>query len=231
MRLLLGFLFLCAGTPHLPAHGEAKETPLEAARRKLKAAGLEIDLKKREVRVDVTFCLAEGILEFLVCKEQTFEHETVFSTKCPPSLLRVALELVGHKPTPIGLADLIGLVPEGKKTTRVKIDVELEENGERQRCSVNEFLVNRENEDGEVPENWVFTGSLFFERDGKKYFAADSSGILVGLLAKGAGVIEFGERLGNPYHGDDLGLELNAEVTPKVGTKAVLIFSPYKKGK
>lgn len=64
---------LVAGSLTGLAAGAAEEAPAEA--KALKEAGIEIDAKKHEVRVDATVCLAEGILEYLVCLPDTFEHE------------------------------------------------------------------------------------------------------------------------------------------------------------
>ncbi len=39
-------------------------------------------------------------------------------------------------------------------------------------------------------------------------------------------MLQFGERLGNPYQGDEQGLEINADTVPAKGTKVQLIFTP-----
>ena len=198
----------------------------------LKASGIEADIKKREVRLDATVCLSKGILEYLVCLPGTFEHETIFSAKCKPSQLHLALLAIGLVPRPfVPDAEWWAKAQEDKQA-RVNIAVEYEQDGKKQRRRITEFVVNREREDGAVPDRWVFTGSAFYKDDGKTRYAADVTGVVIGLIPEGAAVIQFGEKAGVPYRGDDQGLEINTDTTPAVGTKVRLIFTPHEeKGK
>jgi len=87
--LILGFL----------ANGHVRSEDVPAPASKIvKSPGIEIDFTKREISVDATVCLERGILEYLVCLPDTFEHEAIFSTRCKPSALHFNLFLIGLEP-------------------------------------------------------------------------------------------------------------------------------------
>jgi hypothetical protein len=194
----------------------------------LKVPGIEVDLKKREVRMAAAVCLDTGILEYLVCLEGTFEHETVFSTRCRPSQLHLALLTLGLLPDPFKPDEGWWHGARRKGRSRVNVEVAYEQDGKKRRRPVTEFLVSRENEEGAVADHWVFTGSVFFKHEGKNQYGADHSGIVIGIIPNGSSVIQFGERAGVPYRGDDLGLEVNARTTPPAGTKVTLVFTSHE---
>jgi hypothetical protein len=206
---------------------EADHSATNPEKKPLKLKGIEVDVPKREVRMDAAVCLDEGILEYLVCLEGTFEHETVFSTKCRPSQLHLALLMTGLVPHPFKPGGDWWHRARARERSRVGIEVEFEQDGEKRRCSVAEFLVSRENDDGVVLDRWVFTGSVLFDHEGKSRYAADYSGIVVGIIPEGSGVIQYGERAGVPYQGDDQGMEVNARTVPAAGAKVKLVFTPH----
>jgi len=198
----------------------------------LKASWIEVDIKKHEVRLDATVCLSREILEYIVCLPGTFEHETIFSVKCKPSQLHLALLAIGLVPRPFDPDEEWWETAREDKQARVDISAEYVQDGKKQRRRITEFLVNRERQDGAVPDRWVFTGSAFYKEEGKTRYAADVTGVVIGLIPEGAAVIQFGEKAGIPYRGDDQGLEINTDTTPAVGTAVRLIFTPHaEKGK
>jgi len=212
----------------LPAWGEVNGDTSKSALIQFKGSGIEIDLKQHEVRMDADVCLAEGILEFLICLPDTYEHEAVFVTKCKPSLLHIALVLIGLEPSRFALGGFgWGDTGTGKDRSRVNMEVEYEENGRKTRCKVSELLVSREHEDGEVPDRWVFAGSIVVKLDGKKVYAADRHGVVAGIIP-GSGVIQFAEKTGNPYRNEQEGLEANSDTIPAKGTRVKLVFTPFR---
>jgi len=208
--------------------GELPNDPKQKVLGSLKASGIEIDVSKREVRMEAMVCLDDGILEYLVCLENTFEHETVFSTKCRPTLLHAALLLMGFVPNRFDPRNVLWWQSAlEKKQSRVNIEVEFGRRGERVRTRIADLLLNRQDRNAKIPNTWVFTGSAFFKEDGKNRYAADRAGIVVGILPNGSSVVQFAEETGDPYQGDTLGLEANPNTIPAVGTKVKLIFTPY----
>lgn len=223
LKYLIPVLLTVVSLTALPAWAE-EESPLEA--KALKAAGLELDLKQHEARVDGTVCLDKGVLEYLVCLPNTFEHEAVFSVKCRPSVLHLTLLAVGLEPYAFEAGGDWWADAREQQRSRVRIEVEYEKDGQKVRRPISDFLGNREREDAVVADSWVFTGSCFFQKDGKRRYAADATGAVIGLGQEGASVLQYGERAGNPYRGDEQGLEINANTVPPVGTKVTLIFAP-----
>lgn len=186
--------------------------------------GIAVDTRKREVYLDATVCLRRGILEYLICRRHTFEHEAVFSTEATPSLLHTALLLITAEPYTYSPTDDWPLQVREHPAAFVDIAVEFVVGGTTQRHRLSHFARNRERQDGVVSDQWAFAGSHFYERDGKEYYAADSAGGVIGLTPKGASVVQYAEKTGVPYHGDDQGLECNEEVIPPAGTAVRVIF-------
>lgn len=216
--------------------------------------GFTIDRKTLEVRMDATVCLEQGILEYVVCLPETFEHEAVFVTKARPELLHAALLLVGltPQPMPAGLEELWWDRALKRTESRVSIDVEWEFGGQTERAPLASMLRNRtadefdpydpyygeqnaaaEQTQEEVEDAWVFAGSFFFtdRKTGKKIYAANAGGVLVGIWPNPSAVIQYGKRSGNPYRGAGLGMEVNEEMVPKEGTKVKLVFFKHKPDK
>lgn len=216
LRHLLGLAVLCLAQPWAWA-GDAVTTL---------GPGVSLDASKREVYLDATVCLRRGILEYLICKARTFEHESVFATSCKPSHLHAALLLIGVEPLPDADAYAWSEKISAHAPALLAIMVEFERDGVRQRKPISSFVTNRERQDGIVPDRWVFAGSAFYQRDGQELYAADSSGGVIGLTPQGASVVQFGEQLGIPYQGEDQGLECRSDAIPAVGTAVRVILSP-----
>jgi len=220
IRLCLPFL-LCG----LALGGEKAAAPKKSA--------IAIDAKALEVKVDAVVCLDAGMLEYLVCIEGTMEHETIFSTQCVPSQLHLALLAVGLVPHPMKNDPGWWHQARTKPKSRVDVHVEFEQEGKKVRRPVGAFMARRgEKEDAEpIPDFWVFTGSVFFKEDGKNQYAADHSGIVIGIIPNGSSVVQYGVVAEDPYQGENQGLEVDTKETPTLGTKVKLIFSPHTEKK
>lgn len=199
----------------------------------IKLPGVTVNRATLEVRIAATVCLAEGLLEFVVCKPGTFEHEAIFTTEAKPELVHAALLLGGLKPTPqlAGLDRLWWDKALKQEDSRVKIEVEWEEKGKTKRVNLTSMIRNRQEGDGEkaaeVKDAWVFAGSFLHAggKGGERTYAANSSGILVGIWPDPSTVIQYGVPNGNPYEGKGFGMEINPGKVPEVGTKVQLVFS------
>ena len=219
-RLVVVVLMVALGAPAASSDEAAPASGLTQL-----GPGVAVDVGKREVYLDATVCLRRGILEYLICAKQTFEHESIFAAEGKASHLHLGLLLIGGEPCAYSPTSDWPELARQHPASHLSITVEFDEQGVRQRRSLNQFARNRERADGVVADSWVFTGSVFFEHDGKELYAADSTGGIIGLLAKGASVIQYGEHLGVPYQGDELGLECKIEAIPPAGTPVRVIFS------
>lgn len=207
--------------------------------------GITVNRVSREVHIDAEVCLDVGILEYVVCKPDSFEHESIFTTTAKPELVHAALLLCGMKPTPQlrGMTEVWTEKALKQKLSRIKIEVEWEEKGKKKRVNLTSLLKDREDVNGtaatagskvkrvsKVQDAWIFSGSMVVEntQTGKPFYAANASGILVGIWPDPSTVIQYGVVSGNPYEGEHLGVEINEKNIPKVETKVKLIFSQYK---
>lgn len=189
--------------------------------------GISVDTNKREAYLDATVCLRRGILEYLICRKHTFEHESVFATEARPAMLHTALLLIAAEPYAYSPTDDWPDQVREHPAALLDIEVEFVVDGTSQRRRLSQFARNREREDGRVSDRWAFTGSVFFVSEGKEHYAADSTGGVIGLTPKGASVVQYAERSGVPYHGEDQGLECNADNIPPAGTAVRVIFRPH----
>jgi hypothetical protein len=225
-----------------------KKAKIKTEQSEIKLKGLVIKLKEKEVHMDAQICLEDGLLEFLMCLPNTFEHESLFVTKTKPELLHTALLLIGMEPYRGfgGLASL-WLDKTGKKAkASLNIEVELTDGTEKTRVKLVEFLTyrqddgydamgmqkkieNDEDPDRPVTDSWVFTGSFFHEtKEKKKIYAANIGGVVMAIMPQSAAVIQFGEESLNPYQGDGNGLEISGEHGITAGTNVTIIFSKLK---
>jgi len=232
-------------TPASPAPGDAEKPKFEVTETEIKLPGVTINRATREVRIAAEVCLQSGILEYVVCRPDTFEHEAIFTTEAKPELVHAALLLCGLKPTPQlrGLSDLWSEKVMKQEQSRVKIEVEWELEGVRKRVNLISMLQDRQDitmgvevdaqskskKESQVQDAWVFAGSFLQENKetGKRFYAANSSGILVGIWPNPSTVIQYGLTSGDPHKGKHQGLEIYEECVPKVGTKVKLVFSKH----
>jgi hypothetical protein len=211
------------------AEGEAApQSPQE----QMKLAGIELDSKKRQVTVEAKICLREGLLEYLICvsgREHTFEHESLISVKCAPSLLHLTLLAIGLQPCEFGIIEEWETKWRKQPKSRVKIEVEFVQDGKVVKRDIGEFLASRNKDAGKQLEAWIFTGSTFDKLGDKQIYAADYNGSVVGMGLEGASLIQPGSPSENPYQGEERGWKIDSSKMPPRGTAVKLIFSPYFK--
>jgi len=221
-----------------PKVEEKKDTGFAMTDDEVKLPGVTVNRKTHEIRLDAKVCLSNGLLEYVVCKPGTFEHEAIFTTTAKPEIIHAALLLSGLKaaPLPPNFPVLWWEDAMKKKDSRVKLEVEWKEEETTKRVNLTKMLRNR-SDDSEDPEGkkeekkvedaWIFSGSFIHlnqETDTRTY-AANFSGIIVGIWPDRSTVIQYGIENSNPYEGKHLGIEIDESQVPKVGTKVTLILS------
>ena len=216
--------FILALLGLLPLLSWSAETPPTTGLTQL-GPGVAVDVSKHEVYLDATVCMRRGILEYLICAKHTFEHEAVFATEGKASHLHLGLLLIGGEPYPYSPAPDWPEQVRQHPAAHLAIIVEFDDQGVLQRRKLSQFARNRERADGVVADSWAFAGSVFYERDGKEYYAADSTGGIIGLMYKGASVVQYAENIGIPYQGENQGMEANGDAIPPAGTPVRVIFT------
>jgi len=238
---LIVFGTFCATSMGGAVPEETKAPPYEVTKTEIKLPGVTISRVTSEVRVKAVACLESGILEYVVCRPDTFEHEAIFTTAAKPELVHAALLLIGLEPTPQkpGLAELWFEEAMKREASRLNIEVEWKEKDDVKRVTLASLLRRRGKVDGAearkkkkekvgaVENAWVFAGSFIRQNPetGERFYAANGGGVLVGIWPNPSTVIQFGISEGNPYDGKDLGMEIREDRVPKKGTGVELIFS------
>ncbi|MDA0837603.1 MAG: YdjY domain-containing protein [Planctomycetota bacterium] len=224
---MLYFVFMMALTASLPVRGGETDVEQDTIQKFFASRGMQVDLKKREVRLEASVCLKKGILEYLVCRPNSYEHESIFVTSTKAQYLHLALSLVGLRESTVS-PPLFFLLAKSRKLqhSRIGIDVEYKVDGKEVRCRLSKLLVNRADKETELPNEWIFSGSQVLEKNGKTIYAADDSGAVVSIVPNGNAVVQFGEETSNPYQGEDKGMEANPNAVPAVGTLVKLVFKP-----
>lgn len=194
------------------------------------------DIKKKRIEIKGSFCMKEGILDFLGVTTTGRHYESILAMHCKGSLLHMALISIGAVPgpTPDNLAYLKKNPPEDGKVpdksgTALDITVEWEKDGKTVSVPASFLLVRRKGDKVQTDGKWYFTGSYFVEdpETKKQYYMADVDLALVAVAgnASAASVINFGKDMGNPYAGPDSGFKVNTRRHPGVGTDAKVIIT------
>lgn len=192
----------------------------------LNLPGLEVDTKTGTVSLEAEVCLSSGILEYLVCLPNSFEHESIFLTRVKPELLHMGLILI--KSRPLTRENRSGSMKKlTDKQSRLKIEVEWSQGGKTTKVALNQLLIDRSRQDKTTfaTDAWFFAGSFFTD---KNIYAANIHMSLISLQQHPASVIHYGEESEDPYRSRRGGFAVNDKVCPPVGTKVKLIFSAFK---
>jgi len=247
---LLGLILWLTGLTLLSDDPESTQNSqvkphYEVTKTEIKLPGVTIKRATREVFINAQVCLDAGILEYLVCGTGTFEHESIFSTTAKPEFVHAALLLCGMKPTPQipELSELWAEKVKNKKNSRVKIEVEWQDEKVIKRVNVTKMVIDRQDIENEHPKTlstkqksivadaWVFAGSFLHQDPTTKeqIYTANLTGNVVGIFPEPSAVIQYGISCGNPYEADHLGLKINTKQVPKLGTPVKIIFSLHDK--
>ena len=231
---------VCAVSQDTPESKSPAVPQYEVTEDEIQLPGVTISRVTSEVRIEAEACLESGLLEYVVCRPGTFEHEAIFTTEAKPELVHAALLLTGLQVNPQrpGLAELWFETALKREASRVKVEVEWTVDEKVKRVPLVSLLQKRvepgeeepdgkKRKDSSVKEAWVFAGSFIHQNPetGERIYAANRSGILVGIWPNPTTVIQYGIAEGNPYEGKNLGMAIREDQVPPKGTKVQLIFS------
>jgi hypothetical protein len=245
----------CFG-PTTPPATEDDPPTAEAMANAIQLPGIKIDIENRNVDVEATVCLTEGLLELVACTKGTKEHESIVAVKAEPVHIHTALLLIGarngnpamRKPINEEQTRWMHLPPSGDP-----IEVFLvvtEENGETVERPISDFITRTEGDpympypdygessskdddsqnEEKFPNVFVFTGSHLIEgEDGGREYLADQSGHVITISTFGD------EMLGLPdFQSRENGLlvwEIDSTHLPKLDADIILRLRPkFKSG-
>jgi len=182
---------------------------------------LEVDVKKKQVRVECEALNVEMPLEFFCCVTGTNEHESVLRSAVKPSHLHLALLMIGLKPgEPVHYSTSAKkwFPPSGPP---VQISVEYERDGKTVHYPGYRLMRDVKTKKEAPPFTWVFAGSRIMEDN---HYAADVTGYLVSVVNFDLAVLDV-PKLASSAN-ETLEWEYNKDLVPKTGTKVWMILEP-----
>jgi hypothetical protein len=165
--------------------------------------------------------LTDGILEFIAVEPTGRDYESLLTLDCKPSELQFALILIGGES---------GLLPQQAKAgekvgDRLQLEVEWETDGKNKRVPAEKLLRDRRTKKAPVDIPWIFTGSYFTKNfDGHDVFMADQEQAFIALWWSPSALINVGGEYGNPYRGENQGLEIDQSAVPPKGALVKMIL-------
>jgi hypothetical protein len=224
----------CIANPdHTPSHAADgkvpdKDEPKPAGEsKKVKVAkNIELEIlpdKSRRVLVQAEVCLREGMLEQLVTRKRTKEHEGILAADIDASKLHVALTLAGAEAGKTVQFRPKLMAPSG---TPIKITLEYKNKDKTVRVSAREWIRNVKTKK-DFASDWVFAGSVFIPDplDNKKppFYGANDGDVITVVNFEGACLdVPFLSTKDNA----DLDFEAHTERIPALKTPVTVILEP-----
>lgn len=185
---------------------------------------IEIDVKKKQVRVECAALAVDAPLEFLCVLNGTSEHESVLRSAVRPRDLHVALLALGLKagaPMNYDMKTNVWTPPHGPG---LKIMLEYKKGDKT--ISAPAYTWIRDQHTNKVPDKfaWVFCGSRITPHG---EYAADGTGYIVSLVNFDYTLIDVPQMVSSSD--ETLEWVRNKELTPPKGTKVWMVISPEPK--
>jgi hypothetical protein len=179
------------------------------------------DPKGKRLVIRGRVALQDGILEHLLCKKNSKEHESVLATEAPPRMIQAGLILTGAEPGHPVRFDPKFEPPAG---TPIAIEVEWEQGGKWKKVDARE-LVKDQATGKPLTRDWVFAGSEIFEDQRTKavIFAADD-GDLITVANFPASILDLPYR--SSANDQDRSYLANPDRVPIRGTPVTIYLQP-----
>jgi hypothetical protein len=184
---------------------------------------LEIDGKHKRVLVDAQVCLRQGMLEQLLTRKRTKEHEAILAVDTDARNIHTALVLAGAEPgSPVKYRPKFA-APTG---TPIKITLEYKDKGKTVRVPAQEWIRNIKTKKN-LETDWVFAGSVLipdpFDKKKPPYYAANDGDIIcISNFDTALLDVPFNSSKDN----DELAFVAHTERIPPLETPVRLILEP-----
>jgi hypothetical protein len=224
--LALGFASLgCHLEEELPPKSNADQPPDKATKKIAfgKNVTLEIDGERRRVLVDTYVCRRTDMLEQLVCRKKTKEHEAVFAADIDARHVHAALLAAGATPGSPVKFQPFAKAPTG---TVIKVTVRYTEKGQLKVVPGQDFVRNIKTKKT-LEHDWVFAGSHLipdpFDKTKPPFYAANDGDVICVANFEGA-MLDL--PVLSSKDNEELAYEANTERIPALETPVVLILEP-----
>lgn len=214
LPLICGLVFGVGGAP-------PQEAPATAPRG---FRHIQVDARKKQVRVECQALGVEAPLEFFCVVTGTSEHESVLRTAARPSQIHAALLMLGLEPgKPVHFSEAANkwFPPHGPP---LNIHVEWERDGQTVSVPAYRLMRNVKTKKPMPALTWIFAGSRVME-DG--VYAADVTGYVVSIVNFDLTLIDIPELASNAN--ETLEWEVNPEAMPAAGTAVTMVIEPTGK--
>ena len=182
---------------------------------------IQVDVKRRQVRVDAETLAVDAPLEFFCVLAGTSEHESVIRTPAKPANIHLALVMIGLEPgAPVQYFEATKkwLPPHGPP---LQITMEYEQDGKTVSVPAYRWMRDIRTKKPMPPLTWIFAGSRVMG-DGK--YAADVTGYVVSVVNFDLTMIDIPDLASNSN--ETLLWERNPDVMPPAGTKVTMLIEP-----
>ena len=192
---------------------------------------LLIDGDKRRVLVNAVVCLRMGMLEQLLCRMGTKEHESILAADIDARNVHMALLAAGAE-----AGSPVKFQPKYTPAhgTVIKVYLQYEDKGKTIKVPAQQWVKNIKTRK-DLAHDWVFAGSILFKNDkfdpDAQPFYAANSGDVICVANFDSAMLDL--PILSSQADDDLDFEAFTERIPPEGTNVVIILEPVagSKGK
>jgi hypothetical protein len=213
--------------PTRVASEQAKPVPIKRVPRG-QNVWLEVQGSKRRVIIDSYVCLREGLLEQLMCRKNTKEHEAILAADVDARDIHTALQITGVEPGSPVRYEPAYQPPSGPE---IAVILQYQENGVTRSIPAQKWIRNIQDKN-EMNAQWVFVGSQLFEdrldKNRPPIYAANGGDVIC--------VSNFEDALldvsiKSSKDNSELAFEAWTERIPQLGTKVKIILEPIARDK
>jgi hypothetical protein len=185
---------------------------------------LQIDGDKRRVLVNAVVCLRMGMLEQLLCRMGTKEHESILAADIDARNVHTALLAAGAE-----AGSPVKFQPKYTPAhgTVIKVYLQYEDKGNTIKVPAQQWVRNIKTRK-ELAHEWVFAGSILFKNDkfdpDSQPFYAANSGDVICVANFDSAMLDL--PILSSQDNDDLDFEAFTERIPPEGTNVVIILEP-----
>jgi hypothetical protein len=184
---------------------------------------VEIEGKQKRVVVSAYVCLRQGMLEQLLTRKRTKEHEAILAVDADARNIHTALLYAGAQPgSPVKFRPKF-TAPTGGE---VKITLQYQEKGKTVRVPAQQWVRNVKTKK-DLDTDWVFAGSVLIpdpiDKKKQPYYGAND-GDLICISNFDTAMLDV--PFNSPKDNDDLAFEAHTDRIPPLETPVLVILEP-----